>query len=73
VSSWRSAGTHLIDASIVLVAHDSDEIVTTDSADLKTVGNYQRPPRRAHPSMKVGQGAKPMTAARKGLRTPDTL
>jgi hypothetical protein len=27
--------TDLIDASIVLIAHDGDEIVTTDSADLK--------------------------------------
>jgi hypothetical protein len=25
----------LIDASIVLIAHDGDEIVTTDSVDLK--------------------------------------
>jgi hypothetical protein len=30
-----SQQTDLIDASIVLIAHDGDEIVTTDSADLK--------------------------------------
>jgi hypothetical protein len=30
-----SRQTDVIDASIVLIAHDGDEIVTTDSADLK--------------------------------------